>query len=131
MTKRLKITDLIAKKEEIKKASKIKKRIDLELSEHGGAVVTIEEPERSLVLDTMEAAQDETYEGNADADMVYAVMVEPNLKDKELQKEYGCAVPTDIVEILFSPGTITSIAKEALALAGYTDDVKVVKDLKN
>ncbi|MCB5100715.1 hypothetical protein LGX04_09685, partial [Streptococcus mutans] len=116
---------------EIKKARATRKTADLKLSEMGGAIVTIEEPDRSLVMDSLEMTKDEDDNVNADAFLVYNVMIEPNLKDKELQKEFGCVEPIDIVETLFSPGTISSIATQAMRLAGYSDDAEVVESLKN
>lgn len=128
MTKRLTITDLLKQKDKLKKDKKVKKKAELYVEELDANIV-IEEPDRALVVDSLEMSDDSA--GSADAYMAYMVIVEPNLKDKELQKEYGCVEPTEIIDMLFSPGTITSIAKHALELAGYNKTVKVVDDLKN
>lgn len=131
MAKKLKITDLLAQKEAIKNARKAKERRDIYIDELD-SIITIEQPDQSAVLDALELGQDEDFEGNADSLLVYEMVVEPNLKDDELQKEFGCVEPTDIVEMLFKPGTITFIAKEGIDMAGYNNKSKVVgSELKN
>ena len=39
-----------------------------------------------------------------------------------------CAVPMDIVEIIFAPGEIPQIAIECMKLAGYMGGVEAVKN---
>ena len=56
---------------------------------------------------------------------------EPCLKSKELQQEFGCVDPMEIVEKIFETGEIPQIALECLKLAGYVDGVKAVADVKN
>ena len=68
----------------------------------------------------------------ADAYNVYHCVGEPNLKDKELQKEFGCVEPTDIADMLFKPGEVASISGHCLQLAGYGNGLqKVSSDIKN
>lgn len=126
--KKLTITELIKNKEKITKGKP--KTQDLYVDELD-AVITIEKPERSLVLESIELAEDENYDGNGDEFLVYNIVVDPDLKDPELQKAYECVEPTDIVKKIFDPGTITSIAQEGMKLAGYTSKVTPVDDLKN
>ncbi|QNB48210.1 hypothetical protein BR63_19205 [Thermanaerosceptrum fracticalcis] len=120
--KKLTIKDLIAKKEAIKDQSKI---LQLYVKSLDG-LITIQKPSRQLCLDAIEM-------GNAEGDayLVYNSVVEPNLKDKELQDAFGCVSPLDIVEAIFEPGEIVSIAKECLVFAGYGDNVKLVDEIKN
>lgn len=124
---KLTIKDLIENKE---KYTKEKKRTQELYVESIDATITIEKPERSLVLDAIELAEDENHEGNGDDFLVYNMVKEPNLKDKELQKAYGCVEPIDIVHEIFDVGTITSIAQAGMALAGYTSKVTPVDDIK-
>jgi len=127
MTKKnkvLKITDLLAQKEAIKKRNDAPKRGTFYVDSLGGSV-TIEAPTRDIVNDALEM------EDNSDHFIVYQTVIEPNLKDSELQKEFGCVEPTDIVEKLFTIGEISSLAIESMELAGYTDKVTPVDELKN
>lgn len=127
-TKKLTVTDLIEKKEKIQPKQNVTQEI---LVNRLGATVTIRRAERSLVLDTMDLATDEESEDKSDEFFVYNIMIEPNLKDPELQKAYGCAEPTDIVSKIFEYGEIASIAQEGMKLSGYKKGITVVKDLKN
>ena len=45
--------------------------------------------------------------------------VEPNLKDKELQKYYNAASPKDLAKILFPGGELTKISERIGALSGF------------
>lgn len=95
------------------------------------AIITIEIPDTQLCMDALNAKDDETGK-KADDYLVYTIMQEPNLKDKELQKAYECAEPTDIVEMIFTRGEIADIATYALDEAGFKrGTVKVVEELKN
>lgn len=126
--KKLTLTDLIQNKEKFQVKNKETEELYIERFD---ATVTIEKPERSLVLEALSMAEDKEQSTKADAFLVYNIMVEPNLKDKELQKEFGCVEPTDIVEKIFEPGEVTNIAKIALEMVGYDNAVKRVRDLKN
>ena len=88
-------------------------------------VITIQKPDRTLCLDAIGMDQE------GDAYMVYNCVTEPNLKDPDLQQEYGCVTPMEIVEKLFEPGEIANIAKESVELAGYGDSVTAVDEIKN
>lgn len=118
--KKLTLTELIKEKEKYQVKSGVKKDLYLDQLD---ATITILQPERSVVMDAIESQSDEY--------MVYDIVIEPNLKDAELQKAYGCVEPIDIVSKIFNPGTIKGIAQEGLKLAGYESNVKAVEDLKN
>ena len=126
--KKLTITDLINKKEQLTGNKKKTKELYIEQLD---ATITIETPERSLVLEALELANDKEFEGNPDDFLVYNIVLEPNLKDQELQKIYGCKEPTDIVPMIFDAGTVTGIAQEGMKLAGFSSKVTPVDDLKN
>jgi hypothetical protein len=126
--KKLTLTDLMKNKEQYQ----VKKDTTEELFiERLGASITIRKPERSLCLEAFQMANDENQADKADPFMVYNIVVEPNLKDVNLQKEFGCVEPTDIVEKIFESGEISKIAQVGMELAGYNDNIKKVKDLKN
>lgn len=122
-TTKLTLKDLISKKEQVLNGKK--KTRDLHIKSLDG-VITIEKPTIETVIDATK------FDDGADSDkyLVYHCIVEPNLKDKELQKAYGCVEPTDILKI-FDDGEISSIAKECMNFAGYSGSVSVVDDLKN
>jgi hypothetical protein len=82
-------------------------------------------------MEAFQMANDENQSGKADTFMVYNIVVEPNLKDSSLQKEFGCVEPTDIVEKIFESGEISNIATIGMELAGYKSNIQKVKDLKN
>jgi hypothetical protein len=128
MAKKLTIKELLAQKDQLKK--KLKRVQDLYV-ESLDAEITIQEPEREIALEGLEMAQ-EGKSDEADVYIVYNSVIEPNLKDKELQKEYSCVEPTDIVKMLFRSGEISAISGFALQLAGYGQGVqKVDRDIKN
>ena len=124
MDKKTKLTlaELLKRKEQIIAAKKTKKTQNLYVNSLG-AIITIEEPEASLCRDVsdMEAGEGDKY-------MCYECIKEPDLKSKEVQDAFGCAVPMDIVEMIFAPGEIPQIAVECMKLAGYMDGVKQVKN---
>jgi len=118
--KKLSLTDLIKEKEKYQVKSGLKQELYVEEMD---ATITIVQPDRSVVMDAIESESDDY--------MVYNIVTEPNLKDPELHKAYGCIEPIDIVSKVFYPGAITGIAKAGLKLAGYESNVKAVEDLKN
>lgn len=120
---KLTLKDLIAKKEQVLNGKK--KTRDLHIKSLEG-VITIEKPSIETVIDATKI--DDGVE--SDKYLVYNCIIEPNLRDKELQKEYGCIEPTEILKI-FADGEISSIAKECMNLAGYGGSVSVVDDIKN
>lgn len=132
MSNKVTVKSLLAKKEELK--NKKKQTLTLYVESLGGEI-TVEEPSRALSMEAIGMSQDPVTADKADAHMVYNCVVEPNLRDPELQQEFGCVEPTDIVDMIFRAGDIVSISGYALELSGYSPDAtgvrKVDKDLKN
>lgn len=129
MNKKLTITDLLKQKEELKRKKKRTLTLHVESLD---AEIVIEEPSRAFAMEAIEMAQDQTRSDQADAHVVYNCVIEPNLKDKELQKQFGCVEPTDIVDIIFLSGEVSAISGHVLELSGYGQGVKKVdRDLKN
>src|SRR5690606_7659942 len=116
--KKLTLKHLIDQKEQLIRDLKGKKTQDLHI-EQLDSTITIEEPDVALVSESIELAQDENYEGTGDEYLVYNIVKDPDLKDRELHKIYGCAEPSDIVKKLFDPGTIQGIAQAGMTLAGF------------
>lgn len=129
MVKRLTVTDLLKQKEQFKakkrETSIVKiERLDVE--------VVVEKPEKSLCLEAISMTRNPETADNADAFLVYSVLKEPNLKDPELQKAYGCVEPTEIVDEIFEPGEIAELANLALELGGFKKGtISVVEHVKN
>ncbi len=125
MDKNTKITlqELIRRKEQMLESKKQPKTATLYIKSLDGTI-TIESPTAALARDAQEM-------DNGDAYMVYSCVTEPCLKSKELQTEFECVDPMEIVDKIFEPGEIPQIAMECLKLAGYVDGVRVVNDIKN
>ncbi|CAM3133204.1 hypothetical protein PASE110613_17745 [Paenibacillus sediminis] len=64
-----------------------------------------------MALEVIEMAQNDERSDMADIHLVYNIVIEPNLKDAELQKEFGCAEPTNIVGLLFRAGEIGALSE--------------------
>lgn len=122
-TKKLTLKELIAKKEQVLNGKKKTRNLYIKSL---NAVITIEKPSIETIMDSFKI------EDGVESDkyLVYNCIIEPNLKDKELQQVYGCIEPIDILKI-FDDGEISSIAKECMNLGGYTESVSVVDDIKN
>ncbi|HCG59542.1 MAG TPA: hypothetical protein DEV97_06010 [Lachnospiraceae bacterium] len=78
--------------------------------------------------------------GNADFSKSYDVnallvvegMVEPSLKDKELQKHFGAATPKELAKVLFPGGELTEVANVITRLSGFsTSDTEDEEEIKN
>lgn len=119
---KLTLAELMKRKEQMLAAKKTKRKQDLYIKSID-SVITIEEPDAALCRDANDLDA-----GEADKYMCYQCIVEPNLKDKELQAAYGCADPLDLVDIIFAPGEIPQIAIECMKLAGYMGGVEQVKN---
>ena len=124
MNKNTKLTlaELLRRKEQMLESKKTKKTQDLYVKSID-ATITIEEPTGSLCRDAndMEAGEGDKY-------LCYECIIEPNLKSKEVQDAFDCAVPMDVVDIIFAPGEIPQIAIECMKLAGYMGGVEAVKN---
>ena len=118
------IADLIAKKEDIQ--AKKKNLYTLETS-IGDIVFRV--PSIDIISDSW--AMTRTVEGNQL--LILECAVSPNLKDRELQQEFGCSEPIDIVSALFQSGEITRIAACLLNLAGFNENIKykLHREVKN
>lgn len=91
--------------------------------------ITVKKPSRAFVLEALglsDAAESDAY-------MVLNMTAEPNLKDTELQKAYGCMDPLDIIGKLFDSGETAAISKAIMKCAGYGDNIKaeVHEEAKN
>lgn len=91
--------------------------------------ITVKKPSRAFVLEALglsDAAESDAY-------MVLNMTAEPNLKDTELQKAYGCMDPLDIIGKLFDSGEAAAISKAIMKCAGYGDNIKadVHEEAKN
>lgn len=129
MSKTITVADLLKQKDELKKK---KQRTQKLYVESLGAEIVIQEPIKGLALEALEMAQDSTRSDKADAHVCYHCVIEPNLKDPELQKQFGCVEPTDIVDMIFLPGEVSAIGGHIMQLAGYGQSVKKLdKELKN
>ena len=106
----LTLQELIAQRESIKDKRNQKYEIETSL---GTILATV--PDAALVSEAMSLKDDGALRNH----IVYNSVVEPNLKDAELQKVYGVMEPTEIVTAIFSPGEIFKIADKLLDLAGY------------
>lgn len=49
-------------------------------------------------------------------------IVSPDVKNRDLQKHFGCATPKDLMEKLFNGGEITKIADTVTDMSGYGKD---------
>ncbi|MCS1392975.1 hypothetical protein NXZ77_15465 [Lysinibacillus boronitolerans] len=124
--KRLTVTDLMKEKEKYQVKDDVTEDV---LVERLGVEVVLRKPEKSLCVDTFKMGRDDTNDTDADEYMVYNTMVEPNLKDADLQKAYGCTLPTDIVAKIFEPGEIALLSEIAFELAGFKKGgVKAIKN---
>ena len=127
MAKKLTLKELLAQKEQLK--NKKTATVDLYI-ESMDAEITVKVPSASLILEAQ--GQGEEDPARADSYLIFNSVIEPDLKDKELQEAYGCIEPLDIVEKIFLPGEISSIAVEIMKSAGYGSNVsRVGKEVKN
>lgn len=128
MSKPITVKDLLAQKDKLKKKKLSKEK--LYIASLDGYIV-IQEPTREIALEALNMTQGANAD-KADAYVVYHSVVEPNLKDQELQETFGCVEPLDIVDKIFKGGEVTAISGHSLALAGYGDGVKKLdKEIKN
>ena len=118
------IQELIARREQIKDSKK--KKYDIETSI---GTVTAIMPDAALVAEALNL--NTGFEINKY--LVYNSIIEPNLKDGELQKAYGVLDPTDIVSAVFLPGEIAKIGDKLFNLAGYDKKItaKLHESVKN
>lgn len=114
------VKELIEQKEKIEGNKKA--LYDLETSI---GVITVKQPTASFVADVINL-------DDSDKLVVFDNIVEPDLKNKELQNAYNCIEPTDIVEKLFKAGEVNNIAMAIMRCAGYRSvEAKLHEELKN
>lgn len=126
MNKQTKITldELMRRKIQMLEAKKQQKTATLHIKSLDGTI-TIKSPSVSLAQDCVDMQDGDTY-------LVQQCVVDPPLKSQQLQEEFGCTDPLDLVRLIFEPGEIPQIAQECLRLAGYgNDSVTLVEEIKN
>lgn len=128
--KPLKLSDLMKDKLKYQRGGEIQTE-ELKI-ERLDATITIEVPDDALCMDAMNQSDDDKTGSKSDDYLVYTIVTEPNLKDKELQKLYECVEPTDIVSKIFTRGEIADISTFALDKAGFKrGTVKAIEKVKN
>lgn len=122
---KLTLADIVKKKEQILDS---KKKIGNIYVPSLGGYIVVEKPDRELLAD----AQDFDNGMESNVHLVYNCIVEPDLKDKKTQEEFGTHTPKELVQVLMNDGEIGEIAKQLMTLAGYGETgVKLVEDIKN
>lgn len=118
--KKLNIKELIANAENIKKRKEETR--DFYIKGLDGTV-TVKKPDRQIILDSYD--MDDNHQ--ADLYIVYESTLEPNFKDKELQEAYG-VVGYEVLDEIFDPGEVSTLAKMIVEFAGYGDSVEEIKN---
>ncbi len=117
------IKELIAKKEEISQNKKAQYDIETSIG-----TLTVKKPSQSFISEML-ALKDKQ-----DEYLIVNMTVEPDLKDTQLLKAYGCMEPTDIIGKLFDGGEVVAISKAIMKTAGYQSEdlqVKLHETVKN
>ncbi len=119
------IADLIAQREQIK--NKRKNTYDLETSI---GTITVKQPTAKMIEENLKI---EGGGRQSDIELIFDCVINPNLKDKDLQQAYGCTAPSDIVPMLFQTGEIGAIAAAIMRCAGYGKSIeyKIHEEVKN
>ncbi len=121
---KLTLDEMIRRKEQVMAAKKKPAKRELYIESLDG-VITIAEQPRSVFADIQEMSASE-----ADAYAILQGVVEPDLK--KLASEYGCAEPTEIVDIIFKAGEVGKISVAIAEISGANSNtVTTVKDIKN
>lgn len=64
--------------------------------------------------------------------LVVEGIVEPNLKNKDLQEHFGAVTPKDLAKILFKGTELTKISDKILELSGFSNnDDEAIEEVKN
>lgn len=71
---------------------------------------------------------DRAYEANIS--IVLIGLVNPSMKDEKLMEKFGCSTPGDLLEKIFRPSEIGSMADTITELSGFGAD-DVVEEVKN
>ena len=113
------VADLIAQREQIK--NKRKNTYDLETSI---GTITVKQPTAKMIEENLKI---EGGGRQSDIELIFDCVINPNLKDKDLQQAYGCTAPSDIVPMLFQTGEIGAIAAAIMRCAGYGKSIEYRK----
>lgn len=118
------LQELIAQREQIKNKRSQRYTMNTSVGE-----VVVQVPDAALIAESLTLPTG--FEINKN--IVYNSVLEPNLRDGELQKAYKVFEPIDIVTEIFLPGEISKIADELFKLAGYETKVatKLLENVKN
>ena len=108
------INELISRREEI--AAQKAELYDVETSI---GEITCRLPSAALIAEAWDMRNNA--EGNAY--LILQCCVEPNLKDRELQKAFKVSEPIDAVTAIFLPGEVSKIAGHLLKLAGFERNI--------
>lgn len=121
---KLTLDEMIRRKEQVMAAKKKPAKRELYIESLDGTITIAEQP-RSMFADLQEMSA-----ADADAYAVLQSVVEPDLK--KLASEYGCAEPTEIVDIIFKAGEVAKIAGAIAEISGGNNNtVTTVRDIKN
>ena len=99
-----------------------------ELETSVGTIV-VKQPTAALI-----AEADRMKDSSAsNAFIVLECVVQPNLRDSKLQKEFGTFEPLDVVSKIFKYGEVFRIAEKLTELAGFKDNLthKIHNEVKN
>lgn len=140
MTKIISVEDLIKNKVKIEKSDDKEINATLTVPSIGGKIKLsftrndihdFHDASKNVDKNLPQEQQEELY-AQSGYNLVYTVISEPNLRDKELQEAYGCKEPYEIVKKLFDEGEIGDIMDFAIDKAGFKNGKVVeVEDLKN
>lgn len=123
--KKLTLADIIAKKEQILDSRKSIGKIFIPSLD---GYIVVQKPDRALLADAQEIKNGM----DSNVHIVYNCVVEPDLKDKDTQKEFGVHTPKELLQVIMNDGEIGDVAASLMTLAGYGDTgVELIKDIKN
>lgn len=121
-TKKITVKSLIEKKEALLKKEPITAEFYVESLD---GTVTLREPSAGIMSDIVDM---DTDMGNKY--VLYECMIEPNLKDAEIQEAFGKpTLAADVLDYILKPGEIARLSGECANLAGYgADSVERIKN---
>lgn len=109
------LQELIAQREQINEKKKQLHEIETSVG-----TFVVKRPDAAIIADM----QNLRNPVDMNAFLIYNCVVDPNLRNAELQKAYGTFEGLDIVKKIFPPGEIIRIADALLELAGYGGKLK-------
>ncbi len=66
---------------------------------------------------------------DANVKIAVAGLIDPSLKDKDLQEKFGCSTPAQLMQTIFTGSEIGVIADAVTSLSGFSGDT--VEEVKN